>query len=204
MTMVPDLAALATYPPQDRESLFLLYVSHLGNVAATAADAGLDPILVQKFVDKLGWEKLIKPIQDLRSRAEPGDAEKAINRAINFAQAHRLRVVLQRILEYYLSLNTQQLHSAIASGRESRDSFLGDLAKLTTLLDKAHSLTYLALGDSPVERRDRTKEATGEQLAVLPLETKLADALAKALGNDSPAAKQLDAELREAQNDRQI
>src|SRR6267142_2103311 len=92
-----------------------------------------------------------------------GDVERAMNRAVNYVQAHRLRSFLERVLQHIFSRPLEQIEEwmfafqYIKGNPEPVKKFsTRPLADLAAALEKCHSLTYLALGDSATERRGRS------------------------------------------------
>ena len=187
-----------------REDAFLIFATFCGDCVQTGAALGVPPSEVAKIADREGWLDTLRPILDLKSSARPGDVDRAINRAVNFVQAHRFRAVLQRAVSAITDLTDEQLTEKMTLTKKDKDGEVISAtisakvwADLSSALEKAHSMTYAALGDSMGDRAKRT-EAGGSDSSAADLHTALAAAMAKVSGSTSPVAKVFDVKLSEA------
>jgi hypothetical protein len=159
--VVEDSAKLVSHD-LDRDNAFMLYATFCGDVDRTAHALSVEPEAVRGMVDQGKWDQKLRGILELKKSGKAGDVERAMNRAVNYVQAHRLRVFLERVLQHIFSCPLEQIEEWMFSFQYSK----GDtepvkkfstrpLADLAAALEKCHSLTYLALGDSATERRGR-------------------------------------------------
>src|SRR5512147_2825458 len=80
----------------NREDAFLVYASFCGDVIRAGHALGLPPSAVLKMADDEGWAAKLAPILELSKTGKPGDIERAMNRAVSFVQAHRMKNFLNR------------------------------------------------------------------------------------------------------------
>lgn len=193
----------------DVENLFLLYATFCGDVARTAHAADLAPELVQGLAAEHGWDKKLKPIIDLKQSTTAGSVERAVNRALNFVQAHRMRLFLERVLKKMAGMSPTDLDSflfpQVLRGKVENQMVYQTLstralADLASALEKCHSMTYLALNDTATERKERKEDGNDDATAV-ETHLRLAAAMAASGGGSAKSIKAicLDAQLHIAQ-----
>lgn len=200
-----------TNPPKvetfDKENAFLLYSIFCGDVKRTAHALNVDEPLIQKLASENDWDRSLKPIIDLKQSSRAGDVERAINRAINFVQAHRTRVFLERVLKSLTGMTPSDLEAFLFPVRTNKN---GDavqtfstraLADLASAIEKCHAMTYLALNDTASDRKERGEdEGTAGGASASEIHVALAEAMAKG-GSKARSIKGmvLDAQLEMAQ-----
>jgi hypothetical protein len=91
------------------------------------------------------------------------------NRALNFAQAHRMRELIDRMLLHFADKTPEELARSFMSIAKNGDvrisgRFLADLASAS---EKVQMLSYHALGDTAPERKDRGPGDSESSAAVL-------------------------------------
>lgn len=188
----------------DRENAFLLYASFCGDVVKTAAALNIDPVILLKTIDEEHWAEKLAPILKLTKSSKPGDVERGISRAINFCQAHRMRMLIERVIREMSGWDDETLRehlnpeSVTKSGLISKKISTRWLADFTVCLDKCHHLTYAALNDSMTERvRRNDAESSGPALDIH-------SAIARAMGSvgesKTPRAMLLDSQLEVAES----
>lgn len=202
---LPENLDEVEYQPIDRENLFLLYATFAGDLERTAAAAGLGTTQVLRIVDEENWTEKLKGIIELRKSGKPGDIEKAINRAISFVQAHRLRLVVDRAIRYFTGLSENDFQDQLMTGAPGTKPGEAKIVKMSTraiadlasALEKCHAAAYQALGDTASERvKAQAPSATAE--AYSDLHAKIAQAMAKAGASKTPRAMLADAQLAQA------
>lgn len=191
----------------DRETAFQLFASFCGDVSKTAHSLGVEAADLQRMVDKEGWAKKIKGLTALRKSARPGDVERAINRALNYTQAHRLRRVLERAVTRLYNMSEKELDDVMLpeTAREKPRTTDGprrlvtrSFADLATALEKVHDLTYLALGDTVPDRsRSAAPGQSGE--VIIDIHSQIARALVEVNDSTSPRALLFDSQLAQAE-----
>jgi hypothetical protein len=189
----------------DREQCFLLFATFTGDVERTAHAAGVRPVDILNVSEAEGWNERLRSIIALKQSARPGDIERAINRALNYVQAHRLRLLVERVLHELAGMNTEELKKYLFSEHSPKTGVpfkkltTRALADLSSALEKAHSMTYLSLGDT-VQDRNRRKEQEEDGGSAGDLHSKIAEAMARVKESNSPRALLLDAQLEIANN----
>lgn len=146
----------------DVSQVFLAFVALVGDVEKTALALDLDPKVVARLAEEEGWHEKIRRVCLLSKSGKPGDWERAQNRALCWIQAHQVRDLLSRILHDVKEMETDALldkTGSIDRTGESRWSsrFFSDL---TAAMDKAHAMSYAALGDTCGERTTRETSET--------------------------------------------
>lgn len=144
----------------DVSRAFIVYVTLVGDVEKTAAALDLDPEVVRKLATDENWHDKVNRISLMSKSGKPGDFERSINRALNYGQAHRMRLVLDKVLERFDGMTPEQIIDEVtartANGACSISArFFSDLA---SALEKAQHLSYLALGDTAGERPDASAD----------------------------------------------
>lgn len=195
-------------PDIDREAVFLLFAANLGDTAKTAFSIGLDPVALLRVVDEEGWLKKLEPILALVKSQRPQEVERGLNRAVNYVQAFRFRKILERTIRLMTGWTDDQLinfltpESISKDGKSSRKLSTRALADAASALEKAHSLTYQALGDTASERIKRPPaEDAG---SALDLHARIAAALGGVSASKSPRALLLDAQLEQAEEAKKL
>lgn len=146
----------------DVSQIFLAFMTFVGDVEKTAAALDLDPKVVKDLAVSEGWQDKIKRVCLLSKSEKPGDWERAQNRALCFVQAHRVRLVLDKVLECFHELTANEVLDKLSTVRESHVTFSSRfLSDLTSAMEKAHFLSYAALGDTVKERETREDTSDG-------------------------------------------
>ena len=196
--------------PLDSEQAFLLYATFAGDLERTAHACGVRAVDILKAAEDLGWQERLKPILELKQSARPGDFERAMNRALNFAQAFRYRMFLERVLKQITGMTPEEVNEYIFTRRlNPKDGLpLGQkilstraLADLASALEKAHSLSYMALSDTAQDRAKR-KEAEESGESASQMHTKIADAMSKLRSTKTVRGQLLDAQIEVAETER--
>jgi hypothetical protein len=186
----------------DRENAFLVYATFVGDLERTAAALNIRPLDVLRMADDGHWMDRLKPLLELSKSSKPGDVERVINRALNFVQAHRMRMVIERALNRLTGMSVDEFEDYIFTSQEydgkkgtSRVKRLSAraLADLAAAIEKCHSMTYAALGDTAKERQQRNEGDT--ETAANDMYLKIAAAAQKVVADRSPRAQLFDAQL---------
>lgn len=150
----------------DVERAWQLYAQFTGDVERTAHALGVKPSQILDVATRFHWQEKLKPIIELKQSGKPGDLERGISRAMNFVQAHRLRIVLQRMLDKFYSMPDEELFEACFTSQRDRDgNVVGKIVNtkpfcdLAAAMEKVQNMTYAALSDTATERakREETK-----------------------------------------------
>lgn len=144
----------------DSAQVFLVFMALVGDVDKTALACDLDPTIVEQLAEKFKWTDKIKKVSIMSKGDKPGSYEKACNRALNFAQAHLFRSLVQKVLENLAEKDGAELIACMASTKAGQVTLSAKLfSDLAAAAEKAHHLSYLALGD---ETAGREAGATGK------------------------------------------
>jgi hypothetical protein len=148
----------------DVSQIFLCYMSLVGDVEKTANALDMEPKVVAALAEQEGWIEKVRRISVMSKSGKPGDYERAQNRALNFVQAHRLRLTVDAMLRAFDGLTPEEIVSKLSSLDKNgvphvSARFLADLAAAA---EKVQALSYAALGDSVKERVERAEASDGE------------------------------------------
>jgi RecG-like helicase len=186
----------------DREQAWQLYAVFCGDVERTAHALGLRPVDVLKMAESEGWQDKLKPIIELTQSSRPGDIERGINRALNFVQAHRMRLFVERIVTKLSGLTQEEIEEYLFTDHKPKDGekfkrlATRALADLASAMEKAHALTYLALGDTAQDRNRRGEGTESGGHSASELHAQIAQAFAAKRGTpDTTRALLFDAQL---------
>lgn len=192
----------------DRENAFLLYAAFCGDLERTAHALNVRPMDVLRMADDEKWNDKLRGILELKKSGKPGDIERAINRALNFVQAHRMRMVIERVLKRLTDMDLDELEQYLLQGKVSKD---GDverklstraIADLASALEKCHAMTYAALNDSAPERVKRN-DREAEAMSAGEMHVRIAEAMQRAGASHSPRAQLFDAQIAIAEQSAQ-
>jgi hypothetical protein len=189
---------------EGRQQTFLLYTLFCGDLVKTAHSAGLTPATVGLMAEEGEWDEKISPILALRKSDKPGDLERAINRAINYVQAHRYRKQLERVIQYVTNISEGELRELLVNnlkdkaGNVHKSLSCRAFADLSSALEKAHTLSYLALNDTSSDRARRKEEMDGGVMAATQMHQQIAQAMQDvAVASPKGALIEAQAELAE-------
>lgn len=210
------LARGYTEVPFDREQAFLLFASFAGDIERTAHALGTSSEVVLKIAEEGAWTSRLAAVLKLRNCGRPGDVERAINRATNFAQAHRARLFLERLITKIYRLTDSELeeYCFVTETRRTKDKVSGEVeethekkistrpfADLASAMEKIHGLTYLALSDSATERKQRVeREEAEDSTSAKDIHAAISEAVAAAQGDSSPRAQLFTGQLEQVKN----
>lgn len=141
----------------DVSQVFLVFMSLVGDVARTAAALDLDPDFVDKLATDEGWKTKIQRVCMMSKGDKPGDYERGVNRALCFVQAHRLRVLIDQMLRSFDGLTPEQVADKLSHKDKTGNFHISSrfFADLGAAMEKAHAMSYHALGDTITERKER-------------------------------------------------
>lgn len=139
---------------------FIVFTTLCGDVQRTAAALDLDPAVVEQLAKDEGWHEKISRVSLLSKSGKPGEYERGVNRALNFSQAHRMRLLLDKLLEEFQDKTPEEILESVTSrtAQGATNVSARFFSDLTAAMEKAQHLSYLALGDTAGERPDVTTE----------------------------------------------
>ncbi len=194
-----DLPAGAPGDSFDIENAFQLYATFAGDVERTAHALGVKPIDVLRLADEGNWSERLRAIFTLKKSTKPGDLERGLNRAMNFVQAHRMRLFIGRMLKKFSMMDENELDDFFFTVTERPDKQAGGviverkintkaISDLAAAMEKCHQMSYSALNDTASERVNRGDEQERETSAT-EVHQALAEAMQAAQGDQSPRAR---------------
>jgi len=189
--------------PVDRENAFLLYAAFTGDLERTAHALGVRALDVLRIADEDSWNDKLKGILELKKSSKPGDIERSINRAMNFVQAHRFRMFVEKVVSKLMALTPKEVDDYLFFHPDKNGVIYPKLvtralADLASAIEKAHALSYLALSDTAQDRAKRNEGAEGT-IAAGEMHVKIAEAMRKAGASNTPRAQLFDAQLQVGQ-----
>lgn len=143
----------------DVSKVFLVYMALVGDAEKTALALDMAVEDVADLAKKEGWAAKVRSISVMSKTGTPGDWERAQNRALNFVQCHQLRRMIDGAL---FALNEKCAADSLALleviDKNGTVRFSARLfTELAQTMDRVHSMTYAALGDSVTERELRAE-----------------------------------------------
>lgn len=182
----------------DRQAAFMLYTQFLGDATRTAAALNMKPADILEVAKEAKWNEQLEPILALKSSGKPGDIERAINRAVNFVQCYKLKVFLERVLARLDHMPDDEVdefvfQTKVVEGVVVKKLDTRPLTDLVAAIEKCHSLSYMALGDTATERVKRLDQSGN--VNVEDIHVKMSDAFARLKLGDSRTEKLFDARL---------
>lgn len=192
----------------DRENAFLLYATFTGDLERTAHALGVRASDVLLVATEEKWNEKLRGILDLKKSGRPGDIERCVNRALNFVQAHRMRMIIERVVKRLTGMTDEELEQYMFTEntlgtdkvpRTYKKLSTRALADLASAIEKCHSMSYMALNDSAQERVRRNDESGGE-VAAGDMHVQIAKAMQEAAKSKTPHAQLFDAQLTIAQS----
>ncbi len=161
----PDFLALKA--KTDIAQVFLVFMATVGDVDKTALALDIDPVFVAWLAEQEGWKEKVRRISIMSKGGKPGDWERAQNRALNFVQAHRVRMLIDRLLLSLIKMDEasflKNFQTVVEKNRNSTSARF--FADVMSALEKVHTLSYYALGDSVGERMQRSEQEGGDRSA---------------------------------------
>jgi hypothetical protein len=189
----------------NKEDAFMLYATFCGDVERTAHALNIPVVAVLNAVEEDGWSEKLRGIIELKKSNRPGDVERAINRAMNFVQAHKLRLFLERMLGRLCGMTPEEAEKYLMQenindkGQVKHVLSTRPMADLASALEKCHAMSYMALNDSAAERSKRNSQEESTDTSGGEIHAKLSNLMAGIRNTNSPRAVLLDAQLQIAQ-----
>lgn len=193
-----------TLPPEvDRENAFLLYATFCGDLVRTSHALNTSTEAVARAAEEGNWNDKLAPILALKKSTRPGDVERAMNRALNFVQAHQMRMFVSRVIQRMTGMSEEDLADYIFQSQTDTNKVSAKLstrgiADLASAMEKCQCMTYQALNDTPTERVKRKEIADDPDISAGDMHARIAHAMAQVGQDNSPSAQLFDAQLLEA------
>jgi hypothetical protein len=187
----------------DREQAWLLYATFAGDIVRVAAALHVPSVAVLRVADEEGWLDQLRPIIELKKSTRPGDLERGISAALNFAQAHRMRLFLERVITRVSGMSDDDLEAYLMTKTDkngvSRQLNTRALTDLVAALEKCHAMCYAALHDTATDRSKRNADIDDGEASASEMHLAICAAMTKARNSDTPRAKLFDAQLEASQ-----
>jgi len=199
----------------DRAQAFLLYMQFRGDLIKTAKAMNVPPLALAMAADQEQWAARWNAIATLKDSESPASVERGINRALNFVQAHRLRVGIEKAVRMIYDMPEQQLRDMCYTvvtktdregvTTEERKLNTRPFADLAAALEKIHVMTYLALNDTAKERTERAGRAdTNEGVTAGEIHAAIAKAMSDVSNTVTPQGIILDCRIDQAEEQRRL
>lgn len=172
----------------DISQIFLVFMATVGDIERTSTALDMDPRIVTALAEQEGWLEKIRRVSIMSKSEKAGDFERATNRALNFVQARLFQQTMDRMLKIVREMPDDELATELTSidakgGTHISGRFFADMA---AAMEKAQSMTYAALGDSAIERKDFVKDKEGNPTQAADLHAAMIMALNGACSQVSP------------------
>src|SRR5687767_8586436 len=187
----------------DRANAFMLYATFTGDLERTAHAPNISPVSLLRVADEEQWNKKLESIITLKKSTRPGDFERGVNRALNYVQALRMKMFIERVITKLTGFTDAELEEYIFTDKADKEGSKAAklttraIADLTSAMEKAQSLTYLALNDT-AQDRNRRQEQSDATSSAGDLHVAIAKAMAEAGSTSTPRALLFDAQLSAA------
>lgn len=195
----------------DAEKAFQTYAQFGGDVVRTAHAMNVTSVKILRVAEQLKWHQKLEKILELRNSGKPGDVERGLSRAMNFVQAHRMRIVLERVLDRLYNMSTEELFQMACATKTTKDKDgnvtetqalnTRPFADIAAALEKCHMMTYVALSDTIGERTKRVEERE-DTISATQLHSIIAQAMSEAAPPNHPATQLLNEALAEGEANR--
>lgn len=167
----------------DNTTIFLTYLSFLGDVDKTAAACNISCLYVDEIARTEKWGDKVAALVTLRKDKGADALARELNRTTNFVQGVRIRNLIDKVLAEVFN-NEVKFEDLITSrGKNADNTTMKGIVELAKAAEIAHRLTYQALGDSMVERATRDEDAEANQVSL---------GVLRALAAASPTQKIID------------
>ena len=197
----------------DRAQAFLLFMQFSGDLLKVAKAMGLSPLSVAMCADQEKWEARWHAITSLKDSESPASVERGISRALNFVQAHRLRVSIEKMVRFLYDMNDEDFRNQCytittktdreGNVTEERKLNTRPFADLASAMEKIHVMTYLALNDTAKERESRAaRHDSTEGVTAGEIHAAIARAMSEVSNTVTPAGLILDCKINQAEEQR--
>lgn len=149
----------------DVAQIFITFMTLVGDVERVALACEREPEFISWLAEQEGWVEKIRRVSSLAKGGKPGDWERAQNRALNFVQCHRIRILIDRLVGHLYNISAEELALKMTTQPTKSGTVMVSgrfFADIMSALDKVHALSYQALGDSIGERVQRATEEGSE------------------------------------------
>lgn len=130
----------------DQVKVYNFYVTFAGDIERTAIALSIDPDLVAELANTHGWHQKVKALAMLPTTGSEESIQ--VNRTVNFAQARRLRDIVDNVAQELFSTpeQTRKTLTVPVKGGGTQLS-AKPVTELVKAAEAVHAMTYRALGD---------------------------------------------------------
>lgn len=153
----------------DQVRAFMTYAHFNGDANRAALALGLPSDDVETLAALYGWAGRLK---SARGSGSSEGAARSLNRAINFVQAHRIRGMVDQLIQEFSSSPEKLVAMVTVQSMQKNYIDTGPFLNLVRAAQVAHEMTYRASGDSlqasgQVEGGDTPQDSKAAASAVL-------------------------------------
>lgn len=136
----------------DQVRIFNYYMTFAGDIERTAIALSIDPAEIQELANAHNWHRRVKGLAKLPAA---GSAESLqVNRTANFAQAQRLRHLVDDVAkELFADEVTTRATLTVPIKGGGFAMSAKPLAELVKSAEAVHAMTYRALGDGTADKK---------------------------------------------------
>lgn len=175
------------------EDVFRLYATLAGDAAKTAAALRITEDEVKEMASAGAWDAKLASIIALKQSSAPGDVERMLNRAVSFAQGHRMRTQLERVLARLEVLTDDELDGVLCSTDVSKSGTITSklntrpFTDLAAAIAHANAVCAIALADTASDRAHRAEGGeAGGKVSVGSMHGAIAAAMSQLAGESAP------------------
>lgn len=157
----------------DISQVFNLYLTFGGDTARTSVAAQITQDEVRELAESEGWAAKVKDLATIKE-GNSGDVVIALNRAVNYAQATRARMLVDMVISELIKKSPAELVDTLSAKKYDDEGKLAGStfsARALTDLIKAGEIASLmsarALGDTAQERPEGAQSVKGSSIALL-------------------------------------
>jgi hypothetical protein len=156
----------------DVSQIFQTYMTFGGDAAKTAAALNLDKIVVEQLATSENWKQKVAEWNSILD-GDSQDVQVQINRAVNYVQSHRLRAILDTVIQELAKKDGAELVDMLTVVTSSEDGpsraelKTRPLTDLVKAAEAVQAMSQRALGDTAAERPDEPGNGKGSSIALL-------------------------------------
>lgn len=177
----------------DEGQIFMLFASFGGDIFKTGRACGVAPETVAELAEENHWLDRIRELIEVRKGDKGGDIERNVSRAMNFVQANRYRLFLERVIRKLDRMPDTDLWDQLTVYKYDRHGNLVSkalslklFADIATALEKVHWMTYQSLLDTQQDRAGRREKNKDDDTTEEDIHARIARTFAGMVDN-SPA-----------------
>jgi hypothetical protein len=144
-------------PPSDEATVFMTYLSFLGDAQKTAVALNLPLVQVEQLAIDNQWGPKVEALRALGREGGADTLARELNRVKSFIQATRLFNIVDRVIRY-VTQNDESFNDFVTNhGKDNSNTTCKAVAELVKAAEIAQGMLYRAVGDSLGERTARNE-----------------------------------------------